>query len=389
MGEKRHRMACFLSTAVIVCLFFIQGCLSSNSVSPGSGESSTVKQAAPAVPPSGTTDRKGEEEKHGATGNEGVKPEQGPRKAPLGAESLSRQARSRPHLPPPVPKMTSDPSVEKIDGYRTPGECLVLRSRHFPDAVVAVTLPEDYYRRPEKTYPLVVAFGGAGECAKPPRSGALAWMHYYQTDEAVQALSRNRLVAEDFRGLVNPAQLNQYNTELAQYRYRGIILACPYSPLLSPLQGLEFPNYEKYVMEELIPELERRYRIRSGDIGVDGVSMGGSRSMYYGFKYPEVFKSVGSIQGAFGPYFDIYADLVKKNRSTLKERSIQLVTSDGDVMAPSVARLHRLLEDNGIPHKYLVLTGPHDYIFNQGPGSIALLVFHNSALRDRTAKPIQ
>ena len=33
----------------------------------------------------------------------------------------------------------------------------------------------------------------------------------------------------------------------------------------------------------------------------------------------------------------------------------------------------------GMP--FLYLSGPHDYIFNQGPGALALLLFHDRALR--------
>ena len=75
--------------------------------------------------------------------------------------------------------------IEKISGYKTAGEYFILPSKKFSQAMSVVTLPQDYENRPDKKYPLVIVFGGAGECAKPPRSGALAWMHYYKTDEAV------------------------------------------------------------------------------------------------------------------------------------------------------------------------------------------------------------
>ncbi len=387
MCERGLGKTCLLLPVALLVGLLVQGCFSSNPGPSGSEKAPTAKPSTSGGGPSSTPARK--ESIPTKEGKGAGTAEQGFRDAATQARSLPQLPHLRPPAPPPISTTGHAPGVEKFSGYRTPGECLVLRSRNFSDAVVAVTLPEDYYSSPNKKYPLVIAFGGAGECAKPPRSGALAWMHYYQTDEAVEALSKNHLAAGNFKGLVSPSRLSEYNAGLKKHPYRGIILACPYSPPLSPLQGLESPNYEKYIVEELIPELERRYRVASGDIGVDGVSMGGSRSMYYGFKYPEVFRSVGSIQGAFGPYFDLYADLVKKNRGTLQERSIQLVTSDGDVMAPAVARMHQLLKANGIPHKYLVLTGPHDYIFNQGPGSIALLVFHDKALHDRPEGPVR
>jgi len=61
------------------------------------------------------------------------------------------------------------------------------------------------------------------------------------------------------------------------------------------------------------------------------------------------------------------------------------VTSDGDVMATSVERLRGLLVDAHIPVKFSKLSGPHDYIFNQGPGAISLLIFHNDVLSERNS----
>jgi enterochelin esterase-like enzyme len=280
-------------------------------------------------------------------------------------------------------------SIEEISGFRTPAEYLTISSRRFPDNVVAVTLPLDYDRDSAINYPLVIAFGGLGECVRPPRQGALAWMQYYKTDEAILALVNNKLTAPDFRGLVTSDHLNDFNRRLKRDPYGGIILACPASPPLSPRIHLEFSDYETFLMEELIPALKSRYRVAPGKIGVDGVSIGGARSMYYGFKYPEVFYSIGSVQGAFGPYFDIYRELITKNRNLLRKRPIQLVTSDRDTMVKSVEKMHGLLLAEKIPHAYLRLTGPHDYIFNQGPGALALLIFHNHALRTASRGPIK
>ncbi len=111
--------------------------------------------------------------------------------------------------------------------------------------------------------------------------------------------------------------------------------------------------------------------------------------MYYGFKYPGVFASIGAVQGAFGPYLPIYRELVKKNKDLIGKRSIQLVTSDKDTMGPSVEKMHQLLAEEGIKHSYLKLTGPHDYIFNQGPGAVALLLFHNQVLASHSRGPVR
>ncbi|MDQ7784503.1 MAG: alpha/beta hydrolase-fold protein [Desulfomonilaceae bacterium] len=290
-------------------------------------------------------------------------------------------------LPPPV--ADAGPTVRTISGYRVPAEYFVVPSANVPEAVAVVTLPKDYDRKPHKKYPLVIAFGGAGECSRPPHRGAMAWMHYYKSDEAIEALEDNRLEKADFRGLVRSAHLDEFNERLKRNPYEGIILVCPSSPPLSYAEGGESPQYESYIMHDLIPALKRHYRVAPGRLGVDGVSMGGSRSMYYGLKYPDVFSSIGAIQGALGPYMNMYKNLIARNRDMLKECSIQLVTSDGDYLASSVKKMRRFLLEEKIPHTYRMLTGPHDYVFNQGPGSIALLVFHNEVLNAKRSGPVR
>jgi len=129
---------------------------------------------------------------------------QGPRKKPV---TLSKD------------EPTATRTAEKISGYAVPSEYFFIRSRNYAQAVVAVTLPEDYESRPDKKYPLVIVFGGAGECARTPRDGALAWLHYYKADEAVKALRANELTNADFRGLVKQSELNSFNRRLSKHPY--------------------------------------------------------------------------------------------------------------------------------------------------------------------------
>ncbi len=277
--------------------------------------------------------------------------------------------------------------IEEIHGFKIPAEYLTVSSKRYPNNVTVVMLPLEYNQNSASSYPMVIAFGGLGECVRPARDGALAWLQYYKADEAVLALSNNKLEISDFRGLVTRELLNSFNNRLKRNTYKGVILVCPASPPLSPQIHLESPEYETFVIQELIPALKSHYRVAPDKLGIDGVSMGGSRSMYYGFKYPKIFSSIGSVQGAFGPFFDVYRDLIAKNKNLLKGRVIQLVTSDRDTMIKSVERMHALLLAEDIPHTYLKLTGPHDYIFNQGPGALSLLVFHDNALRTATRGP--
>jgi putative tributyrin esterase len=60
-------------------------------------------------------------------------------------------------------------------------------------------------------------------------------------------------------------------------------------------------KYESYIVQELIPEIEKRFRVSIEREGraVAGLSMGGYGAVKFGFKYPEKFALVAAMSGAF------------------------------------------------------------------------------------------
>src|SRR5688572_13785807 len=62
------------------------------------------------------------------------------------------------------------------------------------------------------------------------------------------------------------------------------------------------PNdkYESYILRELIPDVEKRFRVSQerGGRAVAGLSMGGYGAFKFGLKYPEMFALVASMSGA-------------------------------------------------------------------------------------------
>jgi putative tributyrin esterase len=61
-------------------------------------------------------------------------------------------------------------------------------------------------------------------------------------------------------------------------------------------------KYESYILRELIPDVERRFRVRTTRDGraIAGLSMGGYGALKFGVKYPELFAFAGSMSGALG-----------------------------------------------------------------------------------------
>jgi S-formylglutathione hydrolase FrmB len=61
-------------------------------------------------------------------------------------------------------------------------------------------------------------------------------------------------------------------------------------------------KFESYIIRELLPEIDKRYRTIDGRShrAVAGLSMGGYGAIKFGLKYPELFSLAGSFSGALG-----------------------------------------------------------------------------------------
>ena len=60
-------------------------------------------------------------------------------------------------------------------------------------------------------------------------------------------------------------------------------------------------KYESYILQELIPDVEKRFRAGSKreDRAIAGLSMGGYGAIKFGLKYPDKFAFAASLSGAF------------------------------------------------------------------------------------------
>ncbi|HZT59199.1 MAG TPA: alpha/beta hydrolase family protein [Pyrinomonadaceae bacterium] len=83
-------------------------------------------------------------------------------------------------------------------------------------------------------------------------------------------------------------------------------------------------KYESYIVEELIPDVDRRFRTIASREGraVAGLSMGGYGSLKFGLKHPELFAFAASMSGA------------------LLAPSLALDDSTPDWIRPSIARVY-------------------------------------------------
>jgi hypothetical protein len=249
--------------------------------------------------------------------------------------------------------------------------------------VVVVVVPQ---RAPDERFPVLIAMHGRGETLKGPERGARGWVDDYALGRAAKRLAHPPLVSDDFEGFVEAKRLAELNAALAKEPYRGMIVACPYVP---DMLGGDDPfaaatPLARFLVDVLIPRLyaETPAIGTPASTGIDGVSLGGRAAVGVGLLRPESFGAVSTLQPALDP--GNANDIAERTRQArLKNPSLRfrLLTSSGDYYRTTLASIHGTLEFAKVPHDYLVVTGPHDYAFNRGPGALEMLAYHDRVLR--------
>ncbi|MEP6705937.1 MAG: alpha/beta hydrolase family protein [Pyrinomonadaceae bacterium] len=157
-------------------------------------------------------------------------------------------------------------------------------------------------------------------------------------------------------------------------------------------------KYETYIMEELIPDVERRFRAAKGREGraIAGLSMGGYGALKFAVKYPDRFVFAASISGAldpaersdanqgfawgflrssvlktFGPdnsatrasnnLHKIFRELASERIRALPYIYLDCGTEDG--FFATNHDLASILLERKIPHEYRQLPGKHDWVY--------------------------
>lgn len=154
-------------------------------------------------------------------------------------------------------------------------------------------------------------------------------------------------------------------------------------------------KYETYVLKELIPDVQRRYRTIEARYarGIAGLSMGGYGAFKFGLKSPETFAFAGSMSGAFGvtriteqqvtasrwqsslklfgptgsetrqqnDLFDIIRNLTASRVSALPFFYFDCGTEDSPLIFPFHRELAVLMVEKKISHEYRELPGDHSW----------------------------
>jgi hypothetical protein len=301
----------------------------------------------------------------------------------LGLSAVACSKREDPGVAPfqpPAPR----PSASAVPG-RLPAE---ERTLDFPTTgvgrmSVVVAVPE---RAPDQRFPVLLALHGRGETLKGPARGARGWVDDYALGRAVGRLARPPLAEDDFERFIQPPRLELLNRGLAAHPYAGLIVVCPYLPdVLSaddPFSGAA--PLAEFLVDELLPKIyaETPALGTPAATGIDGVSLGGRAALAVGLTRPESFGAVASLQAALDPQNkNQLASRALRAREKNPKLSLRLLTSDGDYYLGALTAIHAGLLRAEVPHDYVVVSGPHSYAFNRGPGALEMLIYHDRVLR--------
>lgn len=234
--------------------------------------------------------------------------------------------------------------------------------------------------------PLLVAFHGWGESNRGLDAGAMGWARDYELGASDAELRHTPLRREAFLGFVEPARYDRLRRDLARRPYRGVIVVTPFTPdTLDGDAGTLAESYADWVATTLVPRARRELPVLQdrASTGVDGVSLGGLTALEVGFLHPEVFGVVGALQPAVNRRVE---RVLSRRRTGAASQRVRLVGSRADSLTRHVMTLHDAMSARHIAHDLRLVEGPHDYVFNRGPGGVEMLLFHDRALRGMPAE---
>ena len=155
-------------------------------------------------------------------------------------------------------------------------------------------------------------------------------------------------------------------------------------------------RYESYILNELIPDVQQRYRTIEARYGrsIAGLSMGGYGAIKFGLKSPATFVFAASMSGAFGvtrftekdtpelwreslklfgalgsetrvtnDLFEIVGKLTPARINSLPYFYFDCGTEDSPLIFPYNRELSGLMFDKKIPHEFRQLPGDHSWAY--------------------------
>ncbi len=238
---------------------------------------------------------------------------------------------------------------------------------------------------------VLVLFHGLGETTSESL-GIRAWADRYGLLSSARRLGTPPVVRtlKDVV-LLTDGRLAELNRELASEPFRGLAIACPFTPNVfrQPSTAQALDRYAAWVADALLPQVRRELGLAldAGSVAVDGVSLGGYVSLEVFLRRPELFAAAGATQGAFGTNLaDAYADRIERAFARVGPRPLRIATSEWDGKRSASERLVAKLAARGVRATLALSPGGHDQRFLREVGSLELLHHYDRTLPRAVAK---
>jgi enterochelin esterase-like enzyme len=186
--------------------------------------------------------------------------------------------------------------------------------------------------------------------------------------------------------LVEQSWLDRVNAELEASPMGEMVYICPVTP--NPRgQARILDDYAAWLETILMPAV-RAQLPKLGKLGIAGCSLGGYVASEVYFRKPELFHSLGIVQGAIG---QAQATSYGKRLAALAAQGqaapIHLLSSEQDPYLKATRTLSGVLKETEYPHLLEVLPGPHTQPWLREAGTVATLYWQDRALRSAASLP--
>jgi enterochelin esterase-like enzyme len=144
--------------------------------------------------------------------------------------------------------------------------------------------------------------------------------------------------------------------------------------------------YEDFFFKELIPHIEKTYRVRSEQRyrAISGLSMGGGGTIYYTLHHPELFAAAAPLSATTGNRLrqatnatdaqldeykqkhtieNILANASDEALGNIKKVRWYISCGDDDFLYKDNSEMHILFRNKEIPHEYRVKDGGHTWSY--------------------------
>lgn len=120
------------------------------------------------------------------------------------------------------------------------------------------------------------------------------------------------------------------------------------------------PDYLRFFAEELIPEIEKEYKVRKQpeDRAIVGTSLGGLNATYFGFTRPDLFGKIGIQAPAFGFEESIY-DIVME--AEIDEPEIFMSVGTIGDNTEDARRMKEIFDKMELPVNYIEVNEGHSW----------------------------